>query len=827
VTEKKTYFVDVILPLSLAQVYTYRIPADLNEAVKVGCRAIAQFGKNKYYSVLIIAVHENPPQKYTAKYIDSVLDNEPVVNTTQLKLWKWMAEYYMCTVGEMMIAAMPSGLKLSSETKLVKNTAAEIDSKFLTDDEFLIAEALTLRDFITIEDVQEILNRKTVHHVMRALIEKNVLLVYEDIKEKYKPKIKQHVQLSAQYSNQEQLKDTLDLLEKKSEKQLDLLMCYLRMGNSALDFKICKTDLLKAASSTDAVLNSLCKKNIFEITKEETDRINFDGTTVQSKQLNTEQAGALQNITETFNSKDIVLLHGVTSSGKTEVYIKQIESEIAKGKQVLYLLPEIALTTQIISRLQKHFGDKVGVYHSRYNESERVEVWKNVLKHNSSSGFAKCQIILGARSSVFLPFSDLGLVIVDEEHDVSYKQHDPAPRYNARDTAIYLAHLHGAKTILGSATPSIETYYNAQQNKFGLVELKTRYGNAAMPQIITADVKQAANKKEMKSHFTPALIDEIGMTLKRKEQAIIFQNRRGFAPMLSCQTCEWVPQCVQCDVSLTYHKNTNQLKCHYCGYTAKLPTHCSACGSDNLKLLGFGTEKIEEELFIFFPDAKIARMDLDSTRSKNAYKQIINDFEERHIDILVGTQMVTKGLDFDNVSLVGVMNADAMLNFPDYHSFERSFQLMEQVSGRAGRKNTKGKVIIQTGQPNHHVLDLVKNHDYNGFYTIELEHRKNFLYPPFCRIVEITLQHKDYNYLDAASAEFTDNLKQKLDTNVLGPAAPLVGKVKNYYLKSVIVKLGRDINITEVKQFIRQTAIDLNSKSEFKSLRIVFDVDPL
>ena len=846
--ERTTLFVDVILPLALPQLYTYRVPFDLNEHIQVGQRVVVQLGKAKLYTAIVRKVHETPPSKYEAKYIETILDALPIVNSKQLELWDWMASYYMCTVGEVMNAALPSGLKLSSETKILLNPdfvaqsdegKSEIEQQ-LSDKEFLLVEALRLREVITVHEAAQILNQKTIYGVLKLLIEKNVVLIEEELKEKFKPKVEQYVRLTEVASVEDNLKTIFDKLEKKAFKQLQLLMSFIQLSARYSDqpIEVKKSALLKVNETSPTVLNELIKKNILEIYEQTIDRLGTFESTGKTVTLSNYQQTAFNKIKNDFKEKDVVLLQGVTSSGKTEIYVQLIQEALQQGKQVLYLLPEIALTTQIINRLRKFFGDVVGVYHSKFNENERVEVWNKILKvtnqkqeqtKNKPDYFEhkNFQIIIGARSSLFLPYENLGLIIVDEEHDTSYKQHEPAPRYNARDSAIVLANIHKTKILLGSATPSLESYYNAVNKKYGWVQLTERYGGVELPEIVIADVKEAKKRKQMKSHFTPMLLENIQLALDKKEQIILFQNRRGFAPMLECTTCAWVPQCTQCDVSLTYHKNINLLKCHYCGYSTKPPSKCEACGSSEILMKGFGTEKIEEELAIFFPSAKIARMDLDTTRSKYAYQQIIQSFEERNIDILVGTQMVTKGLDFDNVSIVGILNADSMLHFPDFRSYERSFQLMAQVSGRAGRKNTRGKVIIQTYTPGHSVVQSVISNEWESLYQAQLLERKQYLYPPFYRLIKLTLRHKDANILNNAAADLGQQLKDNFAHRVLGPEFPAVARVRNYFLKNILIKIEKEISITQVKQKITTLITELKLIPEYKQVFVIVDVDPI
>ena len=851
--ERITLFVDVILPLALPMSYTYRIPFELNEQIQLGQRVVVPLGKSKLYTAIVQKIHQQPPAKYEAKYIESILDPSPIVTSKQVELWEWMASYYLCTLGEVMNAALPSGLKLASESKIsltISYLELEPDERLkldntLTDKEFLITEALHLKEVVTVKEAAEILGIKTIYPVIKSLIEKNIIQVEEELKERFKVKKESFVRLTAHASEEENLKVIFEKLEKKAFKQLEMLLTFIKLSdrysNSPKEVK--KALLIKESGLNLNVLNELIKKGVFEIYENVGDRLGSFVSEGKTVNLSEHQESAYQKIKAEFEKKEVVLLQGVTSSGKTEIYVKLIEDAFLEGKQVLYLLPEIALTTQIINRIRKFFGEAVGVYHSKFNENERVEVWNKILNFNTATLEAheiekagnvpntanaeKYQLLIGARSSIFLPYSNLGLVIVDKEHDSSYKQYEPAPRYNARDTAMVLARLHKAKTLLGSATPSIETYYHASQKKYGIAKLTERYGGVQLPEIVIADVKEAKKKKEMKSHFTPLLLEHIQNALVAKEQVILFQNRRGFAPMLECTTCGWVPQCTQCDVSLTYHKNVNLLKCHYCGYSSKPPVSCEACGSSELLLKGFGTEKVEEELSLFFPDARVSRMDLDTTRSKYAYQQILQSFEERNIDILVGTQMVTKGLDFDNVSVVGILNADTMLHFPDFRSFERSYQLMAQVSGRAGRNTKRGKVIIQTYSPEHQVIQTIIENSWEAFYTAQLVERKEYDYPPFHRLIRITLKSKDVNVLNNAALDLAEMLRKNFKHRVLGPEFPAVARVRNYFLKNILLKLEKEISIAQAKQKLVELMGNLKLIPEYKSVIVLADVDPL
>lgn len=820
-----TKFADVILPLAIPKLYTYRVPLELNEQLKEGQRVVVQFGRSKLYAALVRRIHETAPAHYTAKYIESVLDPTPIVNQTQFALWEWISSYYLCTIGEVMIAALPSGLKLTSETRLVLNPAFDRDYSILDDKEFLIAEALEVRQVLSVKEVGDILDRKTVYPIIKSLIEKGAVLVEEELKERYKPRVVSYVRLNEEMEKEDKLKAVFDELE-RAPKQLELLMSFIQMSRVLSDnpMEVKKVLLQKSVGATSAMVSQLVKKEVFVIYDKTEGRLDLHETDVSSsKKLHAKQQTAYEEIKKCFKTKQVVLLHGVTSSGKTEIYVKLIEEVLEEGKQVLYLLPEIALTTQIISRLQKYFGNSIGVYHSRFNQHERVEIWNNVMNPQED----QYKIILGARSALFLPFSNLGLVIVDEEHENTFKQHEPAPRYHARDTAILLSQLQGAKTLLGSATPSIETYWNAKEGKYGLVELNERYGGVQLPEILIADIKEATRKKLMKSHFSPLLMEQMEKALAHKEQVILFQNRRGFSPFLQCGTCGWTPVCVRCDVSLTYHKYSNRLRCHYCGYNEKSPASCNACGDTNVRMIGFGTEKIEEELAIFFPKARIARMDWDTTRSKNAYQRIINDFEDREIDILVGTQMVTKGLDFDNVALVGILNAGNMLNFPDFRAFERSYQLMAQVAGRAGRKKKRGKVVIQAFDPEHRIIRDVIANDFISMYETEMKERKQFHYPPFHRLIKLTLKHKDFDLLNAAAGYFGTELKKVFGRRMLGPEFPPIARIRDLYLKNILLKIEREASVSKSKKLLEEVIISFKNHKDYKKVRIIADVDPV
>jgi primosomal protein N' (replication factor Y) (superfamily II helicase) len=813
-----THFADVIIPLALPRNYTYGIPEELKDKISIGQRVEVPLGKQKIYAGIVKNIHANQPVGYEVKPILSLIDDTPIVTTSQLRFWQWIAEYYMCSEGEVMNAALPAGFKLESETTIHLHPDFKDDFSKLDDKEYLVAEALTLKKKLLLKEVQQILHRKTVRHVLRSLLDKNVITIEEGLSERYKPRMETFVRLTAEYNNDFRLKELLDELV-KAPKQLNVMMTFLHFKN--ISPNISKTDLLKKSGTTNATLAGLVKKNILELYKKDISRLEENiNTSSEFHSLNTAQAEALKNIQSEFLQHDTVLLNGITSSGKTLVYIELIKQAIAQGKQTLYLLPEIALTGQMISRLRKVFGNRIGIYHSGFNSSERVEVWNRLSQGDYD-------IVLGARSAIFLPFKKLGLIVVDEEHDNSFKQFDPAPRYHARDSAIYLAALHKAKVLLGSATPSLESNFNAQQKKYGSVLLRERFGNMQLPEIILVNIKELKRRKEMKSIFSPFLIDELTKILQRNEQAILFQNRKGYAPTMECENCGWSPMCPNCDVHLTYYKFKNDLRCHYCGYHTPSPTKCPACNGTKLKISGFGTEKVEDEFKLFFPVIKIVRMDYDSVKTKFSHNKIISDFEKKNYQVLAGTQMVTKGLDFDDVTLVSVLNADQLMSFPDFRSLERAYQLMAQVSGRAGRKNRQGEVIIQTSQPGHPLFQFVLEHSYTGFYNYELPQRQKFFYPPYSRLIRITLKHKDQKLLDDASHHFATLLKRQLHNRVMGPAEPMIARIKNYYLADILLKMEKQSKeLATAKQYITFCKDELSLHKTYKTVYVEVDVDP-
>jgi len=827
--DRITLFVDVILPLPVPGLFTYRVPVELNDPVAKWKRVVVQFGKKKIYTAIVVNVHEIPPKNYAVKYILSILDQNPVMNSIQFEFWNWMSSYYMCEPGEVMNVAIPSALKLASETSIVLNPTYKMDTDVLNEKEFLIVEALDIQKKLTLTEIEQIIEQKKIIPIIKGLIEKDIAVIEEELKVRYKPRKETFIKIAREYRSEEKLQEVFNQLEKRAFRQLEVLMTIISLSNfgQQQEKEVKQTELTKNPNFTISTINTLKKKGILEVYTKTTSRLDesFATDLPENIILSADQQTALDQIQHSFEENKAALLHGVTSSGKTEIYIKLIKNVLDQGKQVLYLLPEIALTTQIINRLRKYFGNMVGVYHSRYNENERVEIWNNVLQSDVKK--TNYQVILGPRSALFLPYKNLGLIIVDEEHDYSYKQFDPAPRYNARDAAVYLGSLHKADVVLGSATPSIESYYNTKIGKYSLIELNKRYGDIQLPEILVADIKKETSQKTMKSHFSSFLFNHVTEALQQQKQVILFQNRRGFSLRLECEICSWMPECKNCDVTLIYHKQINVLKCHYCGYSRKVPERCDSCGSMHIHMKGFGTEKVEDELEIFFPEERIRRMDLDTTRSKHAYQSIINDFEEGRIDILVGTQMVTKGLDFDNVSVVGILNADNMIHFPDFRSYERSFQLMAQVSGRAGRKNKRGKVIIQSWNPYHSVIRDVIGHDYKSMYSSQILERRNFKYPPFYRLLSIHLKHKDTRLLNEAAKEFAMLLREKLGKRVLGPEYPLVARIKNLYIKDILIKLERDEHLGSYKKDIISIIDTFKRESSYKSVRVIIDVDPV
>lgn len=811
------YFIEVIIPISLPQTFTYKVSEAEFSFIEVGMRIAVPFGKNKFYTGLVAEKHHKPPTLYDAKEIHQIIDEKPIVNHIQLEHWKWIASYYMCSIGEVYRCALPSALQLESET-IISAKKDFLSKEDLSDDEFLIVQALELQTALKINEVASILNKKKLLAVIQSLLSKNIISLQEEMVEEYKPKLVRYVRLYPEFSTADKLEELL-LLLKNAQKQKNLVLSYFQLQATQRK-PISVKELAEFSGISTTIIKALIDKGVFEEYHLQHDRISFEEADGNQIVLNFAQGKALLQIQDAFKQKEVCLLHGVTASGKTEVYFKLIEEYIEKRKQVLYLLPEIALTTQLVSRLVKHFGNKVAVFHSKYSNNERVEVWNQVLTNSD-----KAQIVIGARSALFLPFQNLGLVVVDEEHEQTFKQVDPSPRYHARDTAIVLANFHKGKVILGSATPSLETYFNAQNGKYGLVELSERFGNAVLPEVQLVDLKDNYFRKKMTGHFSQDLIDAMTEALYNGEQIILFQNRRGYAPVLECITCGHIPQCPQCDVSLTYHKFKNQLRCHYCGHSIAKPTNCHACSSIDLTSKGFGTEQIELELASLFPTKNIKRMDQDTTSGKYAFERLIDSFKNREIHILVGTQMLAKGLDFDNVSLVGILNADSMLYFPDFRAFERSYQLMTQVSGRAGRSDKKGKVVIQTYNPLHNTIQQVTNNNYEGMYKEQLFERHIYKYPPYFKLIKLTLKHKDFEKLKEGSMWLYQVLKQQFDIPVLGPEEPPVSKIRNEYIRTILIKIPQEKHLGNTKKTIQKILNSFDAISQYRAIKISINVD--
>jgi primosomal protein N' (replication factor Y) len=817
-------YVDVILPLPLANTFTYSVPEEWAEQVRMGMRVVVPFGKKKMYTAVIYLVHSVTPTVYEVKDIIYLLDNEPILRRPQLKFWEWIASYYQAFLGDVYQAAVPAGLKLESETQIRINPDYEAET-FLSDRESKILDTLSDGKSVKVSELTKVTELTNVMSTIKHLIDKGAVEVSEELTEKFHPKTDTYIRLTKEMSVEDNLHKLFDDLN-HAKKQLDALMMYIDLSKCLTPVKqreVSKKELLARTGVSPAVLNGLIERGAMETYLKEIGRLDFSEIpTEEQYHLNEFQQQAYTKIEKQFQEKQVVLLHGVTSSGKTELYIRLINKVLSEGKQVLYLVPEIALTTQLTSRLKRVFGKRLGVYHSRFSDAERVEIWNNVLNDKTYD------VIIGVRSSIFLPFRQLGLVIVDEEHESSYKQYDPAPRYHARNAAIVLASMHGAKTLLGTATPALETYYNAQTGKYGLVELDQRYEDMAMPEILVVDTKEAYRKKQMESHFTPLLLEKIAKALGNKEQIILFQNRRGYAPYIECKACAYVPHCKNCDVSLTLHKAFNTLTCHYCGFTEPIPTVCPACGTvGSFSTKGFGTEKIEDEMKLIFPDARISRMDYDTTRSKKSYEKILSDFEQQKVNILIGTQMVTKGLDFERVSLVGILNADNMLNFPDFRAHERAYQLMAQVSGRAGRKNKRGTVILQTSSPDHTIIGQVIRNDYKAMFATQSDERKLFNYPPYYRLIQIILRHKNLNILNQASNRLACDLRSVFGNRVLGPNVPVVSRIQNRYIKHILLKFEVEASAEKAKEILRQVTNQLLADPKYKALQISLDVDPM
>lgn len=817
-------YIDVIVPLPLGANFTYSVPNEWENEIRIGMRVVVPFGKRKLHTAIVSLLHTYKPETpYEIKDIVCLLDSEPILRYPQLKFWDWISSYYQAYPGDVYQAAVPAGLKLESETQVCIHPDYEAEA-VLTDKEQMVLDALSDGKPVEVDLLSKNTGIKIILPVLKNLLDKGAIEINESLTEKFRIKTETYVRLCDQARQEDQLRKIFDELS-RARKQLEALMLYIDLSKCLqpnLAREVSKKELTEKGNVSQAILNSLTEKGIFEIYKKEIGRLDISDTETSAVYpLNEFQQTALSEIEKQFVAKTVVLLHGITSSGKTEIYIHLMQKVLSEGKQVLYLVPEIALTTQLTTRLKRVFGKRLGVYHSKFSDAERVEIWNNVL---NDKGY---DVIIGVRSSVFLPFRQLGLVIVDEEHESSYKQYDPAPRYHARNAAIVLASMHGAKTLLGTATPSVESYFNAQTGKYGLVELHKRHEELELPEILVVDTKEAYRKKQMESHFSDMLLEKMRKALANKEQIILFQNRRGYAPYIECKACAYVPKCKNCDVSLTVHKAFNTLTCHYCGYTESIPEVCPACKTPGLTTKGFGTEKIEDEIREVFPEARVSRMDLDTTRSKKSYEKLIADFEQHKVDILIGTQMVTKGLDFEHVSLVGILNADNMLNFPDFRAHERAFQLMAQVSGRAGRKNKRGLVVLQTSQPGHSVVGQVIQNDYVAMYKIQCDERRQFKYPPFFRMIQITLRHRDVGVVKQAAFEMGKQLRAVFGERVLGPIDPPVSRIQNLFIKQIIMKIENEASPSRAKELLREITNNLLVDQRFKSVKIGLDVDPM
>jgi primosomal protein N' (replication factor Y) len=809
-------YAEIIIPLALPKNYTWAIPSEMSEGVMIGMRVEVMLGSNKRYAGIIKRIVTEKPASFNPKPILGVLDDEPIVFQAQLDLWEWMANYYMCTEGEVMQAAIPSHLKISSESVFIVNEEAELDGQHLSDSEYIISEALQIKKQLSLVEIQKLLDKKSVYPVINKLIQKGICSVLETMHDKYTIKFENVLHLHTNYKSEAELEKLMNDWS-RAPKQLALLLSFLHLQKT--EGQVQQKALLEKSGAANAQLKALVDKGILVVEKRKVDRLSVDLSLGNANlhQLSPQQQLAFDSITEQMKTHSVNLLHGITGSGKTQIYAALIEKAIQSNQQALYMLPEIALTAQMIRRLKQYFGGKIAIYHSKFNPNERVEIWNKV-----KSGEVK--IVLGARSALFLPYKNLSLIIVDEEHDPSYKQQDPAPRYQARDTAIYYANQLGAKVVLGSATPSIETYYNAKQNKFGYYHLNERFSEGALPKMTIVDTKKQSDQSAI---LTPYLLEAIQATVANNKQVILFQNKRGYAPYIICETCGWIPHCKQCDVSLTLHKAKHLLSCHYCGASYPVVHTCEACGKQSFKQKSFGTEQIEEKLSKALPHIRIARMDLDNVKGKNEHDQLIQLFEQRQIDVLVGTQMVAKGLDFENVDLVGIVDADSLLNFNQYRVNERAFQMMEQVSGRAGRKNDQGRVIVQLSQTNHPVIEFVKDHDYKAFYQFEINNRKHFAYPPFSRLMSILFKHKENHIAEEAANHFLQSLDPMIQKTVMGPAQPIINRIRNKYIWELCVKISKQpqqlqIAKKQLLHFIHLIAVH----PRYKSVQIIIDIDP-
>lgn len=820
------HFADVILPLPLADQYTYKIPSDLEKSVVRGCRVIVHFGKKRFYTAIVSEVYDTPPKTNSEiKEIFAVLDATPILRRPQLRFWQWMANYYLCRLGDVYKAALPSGLKIESETSVTRNPDFETDVPLKPNEQAVLYAFAKEKEKLTLSDLEKKTGLRNIVPIVASLMAKGAVEVNEELKRGYVPKTETYVRLASEYKQEEKMQEAFDSV-RRAKKQEQLLVCFLDLShalNPVLEQEISKKELLEKSGQNASVLEGLLKRGVLETYEKEVSRLQMRVCRLQEPNpLSDAQKEALWKIQDTFREKNICLLHGVTSSGKTEIYIHLIRQVLDAGRQVLYMLPEIAITTQITERLGKLFGEQLLVYHSKFSDNERVEVWNRLLHAHSP------MLILGVRSSLFLPFSDLGLIIVDEEHETSYKQQDPSPRYNARNAAMVLAGMHGGKTLLGSATPSIDSYFNAFSGKYGLVELKTRFGTHQSPKVIPVNIKELKRKKQMKHPiFSPPLIQSMRQALDNGEQVILFQNRRGFAPITECKECGWVPRCVNCDVSMTYHKYHNNLVCHYCGYTIRLPEICPSCGSSNFQMQGFGTEKVEEEIALLFPDVNVERMDMDTTRTRTAYERIIGDFDKGKTQILIGTQMISKGLDFGNVGVVGILNADGLMNYPDFRAHERAFQLMLQVSGRTGRRDKQGTVILQTSQPEHPLIQMVIRSAYREMVDWQLSERSIFHYPPYFRLIVLVLRSKNEAVLQDLSRCYAEKLRSQLGNRVLGPVTPPVSYIQTWYIRKIVIKIETAAAIQPMRGFLESVYTEMQHFPTFRQIMLHYDVDPL
>lgn len=818
-------FANVILPLPISGSFTYSVPSIYEDEIEVGSRVLVQFGKKNYYTGIVELVHNNQPSGYEVKEIMMVLDAKPIVRHPQLKLWNWLAEYYLCSVGEVYKAAVPSGLKVESETYILLNSDYEYDENVnLTERMALIIQLLDRNGRMKISEIERETGFKNLGTLVNKMLEIGLVLIDERIVDKYRARKETLVRLNCDRNDNEALHGFFDIV-KRARQQEKMLIAYLDLSawmQSATPKEVLKSDLLERSGASPAVLKGLVDKGVLEIYKKEINRFTVDvSESAELPQLSNAQLAAYNSILDKWKENKVTLLRGVTGSGKTEIYSHLINDVLNLGQQVLYLVPEISLTTQLTSRLQKIFGKRLLIYHSKFSDNERVDVWKKLLSTHEPL------IVLGVRSSVFLPFAKLGLAIVDEEHESSYKQYDPAPRYNARDAAIVLASMHGAATLLGSATPAVETYYKAKNGRFGLVELLERFDGIRMPEVKVVDMRDQRKRKECRGLYSNPLLVASRKALGEGKQVIMFQNRRGYAPMVECKECAWVPKCKNCDVSLVFHRNIRELRCHYCGYSMTLPNLCPVCGQDSVETYGYGTERIADDLNEIFNEYRVARMDLDTTRNKDAYEDIIEDFSSHKTDILVGTQMVTKGLDFERVRVVGVLNADSILNYPDFRSNERAFNMIEQVAGRAGRKNEVGEVYVQTTDPNNQIIEKVKTHDYEGYYDEQIDERQRFAYPPFTKIVNIYLKHKDERMVNSLAVNYVLELRKIFGNRVLGPEKPIVGRVANYYIQSIMLKMEANASMRKVKDLLRTVYERVSIDKNMRSAILYYDVDPV